>query len=72
MDRRVIETEKINALYENLLAELPNAIEKSNEITAIAKEKIVAELEKASGIKDDGLKKLKDYRFRNREDGNVT
>ena len=58
MDKRVIETEKISELYQNLLSDLPNALERFNEINLRAKEKTISELEKANTNKDDELKKL--------------
>lgn len=58
LDKRVIETERISELYTNLLSDLPNAIDRFNEINSKAKEKIMSDLEKAAANKDEELKKL--------------
>jgi sugar-specific transcriptional regulator TrmB len=58
LDKRVIETERISELYTNLLSDLPNAIDRFNEINSKAKEKILSDLEKAAANKDEELKKL--------------
>jgi len=59
MDNRVIETRKISELYQNLLYDLPNYIEKFSEGMQGTKERITQELDKASATKDEDLKKLK-------------
>lgn len=58
MYKRVIETETISELYTNLLSDLPNAIERFNEINLKAKDKITSDLEKAAANKDEEIKRL--------------
>ena len=58
LDKRVIETERISELYINLLSDLPNAIDRFNEINSKSKEKILSDLEKAAANKDEELKKF--------------
>jgi hypothetical protein len=59
MDNRIIETRKISELYKNLLYDLPNYIKKFTESIQGKKEKLIQEIEHATMIKDEDLKRLK-------------
>lgn len=63
MDKRVQETEKIGALYQKLVNELPDDIDKYKEVLRRLKDQVIAELEEANRRKDLLLAELTESRL---------
>jgi uncharacterized protein YoxC len=64
LERRINETEKERNIYKTLFDDLPDAVDKYNEIIRKSKDSVIEELEKANQFKDERLKQVAELRLK--------
>ncbi|MCI0661174.1 MAG: hypothetical protein L0220_08895 [Acidobacteria bacterium] len=62
--KRIAETEKAGNIYKSLIDELPEAVDKYNEVIRKTKETVTEELDKANQSKDEKLKLVAELRLK--------
>jgi hypothetical protein len=64
MGSRIAENEKAGNIYKTLFEDLPDAVEKYNDVIQKTKNSVIGELEKANQSKDENLKQVAQLRLK--------
>jgi hypothetical protein len=64
IERRVAETEKAGNIYKSLFDDLPDAVDKYNQIIRKTKDSVIEELDRANQSKDAKLKQVAELRLK--------